>query len=91
MGKITGFLEYEREAPHKEAVQSRLKHWHEFEEKLPEEKLRVFRNLMRSLTHDAVKAVTELEMGCGSIEQLQGCRLVQHYLSYMKRLCEGRV
>jgi glutamate synthase (NADPH/NADH) small chain len=40
MGKITGFLEYERETPHKEAVESRLKHWHEFEEKLPEEKLR---------------------------------------------------
>jgi glutamate synthase (NADPH/NADH) small chain len=41
MGKITGFLEYEREAPHKEAVPSRLKHWREFEEKLPEEQLRM--------------------------------------------------
>ena len=41
MGKITGFLEYEREAPHKEAVAARLKHWHEFEEQFPEEKLRI--------------------------------------------------
>ena len=41
MGKITGFLEYERETPHKEAPASRLKHWHEFEEKTPEEQLRV--------------------------------------------------
>jgi glutamate synthase (NADPH/NADH) small chain len=41
MGKITGFLEYEREAPHKEAVADRLKHWREFELKLPEEQLRL--------------------------------------------------
>jgi glutamate synthase (NADPH/NADH) small chain len=41
MGKITGFLEYEREAPHKEPVADRLKHWREFEHKLPEEQLRI--------------------------------------------------
>jgi glutamate synthase (NADPH/NADH) small chain len=40
MGKITGFLEYEREAPHKEPVADRLRHWREFELKLPEETLR---------------------------------------------------
>ncbi len=40
MGKITGFLEYEREAPHKEPVADRLKHWREFELKLTEEQLR---------------------------------------------------
>ncbi len=40
MGKITGFLEYEREAPHKEPVPDRLKHWREFELKLDEEQLR---------------------------------------------------
>jgi glutamate synthase (NADPH/NADH) small chain len=40
MGKITGFLEYARETPHKEPVPERLKHWHEFEEKLPAEQLR---------------------------------------------------
>ncbi|MCW5890011.1 MAG: glutamate synthase subunit beta [bacterium] len=41
MGKITGFLEYERQGPHKEAVASRLKHWKEFEEPTPEETLRL--------------------------------------------------
>ncbi len=41
MGKITGFLEYERETPHKEAVPQRLKHWREFEQKMPEEELRI--------------------------------------------------
>jgi glutamate synthase (NADPH/NADH) small chain len=40
MGKITGFLEYEREKIHKEPVESRLKHWREFEEATPEEILR---------------------------------------------------
>jgi glutamate synthase (NADPH/NADH) small chain len=40
MGKITGFLEYERETPHKEPIAERLKHWREFEVKLPEEELR---------------------------------------------------
>jgi acetolactate synthase-1/2/3 large subunit len=36
MGKITGFLEIEREGPHKQPVAERLKHWREFEEKTPE-------------------------------------------------------
>jgi glutamate synthase (NADPH/NADH) small chain len=40
MGKITGFLEFEREAPHKEAIADRLKHWREFELKMTEEQLR---------------------------------------------------
>ncbi|MBM4420208.1 MAG: glutamate synthase subunit beta [Chloroflexi bacterium] len=31
MGKITGFLESQREEPHKEAAKDRLKHWREFE------------------------------------------------------------
>jgi len=41
MGKITGFLEYVREAPKKEPVPSRLTHWREFEQKFDEEQLRV--------------------------------------------------
>jgi len=41
MGKITGFLEYERDAPHKEPVPDRLKHWREFELKQSEEQLRI--------------------------------------------------
>jgi glutamate synthase (NADPH) small chain len=40
MGKITGFLEFEREKVHKEPVAARLKHWREFEEPTPEETLR---------------------------------------------------
>src|SRR5262245_34116209 len=40
MGKITGFLEFEREKVHKEPIETRLKHWREFEEATPEETLR---------------------------------------------------
>jgi glutamate synthase (NADPH) small chain len=40
MGKITGFLEIEREGPHKEPVAARLRHWKEFEERTPDETLR---------------------------------------------------
>src|SRR5881296_4011245 len=39
MGKITGFLEFEREKVHKEPVPERLKHWREFEERTPDEVL----------------------------------------------------
>ena len=40
MGKITGFLEFERETPHKRPVAERLKDWREFELKMPEAELR---------------------------------------------------
>jgi glutamate synthase (NADPH) small chain len=40
MGKITGFLEFEREKVHKQPVEERLKHWREFEEQPPEAVLR---------------------------------------------------
>ncbi len=40
MGKITGFLEFERETPHKRPVAERLKDWREFELKMSEEELR---------------------------------------------------
>jgi glutamate synthase (NADPH/NADH) small chain len=40
MGKITGFLEFERETAHKRPVAERLKDWREFELKLPEAELR---------------------------------------------------
>jgi glutamate synthase (NADPH/NADH) small chain len=40
MGKITGFLEFEREKVHKQPIETRLKHWREFEEATPEETLR---------------------------------------------------
>ncbi len=40
MGKITGFLEIEREVPKRRPVHERLKDWRELEGKLPEDKLR---------------------------------------------------
>jgi len=40
MGKITGFLEFEREKVHKQPVPERLKHWGEFEERTPDEVLK---------------------------------------------------
>ncbi len=40
MGKITGFLEIDREKVHKEPIAARLTHWREFEEKTPEATLR---------------------------------------------------
>jgi glutamate synthase (NADPH) small chain len=40
MGKITGFLEFQRAKVAKEAVDTRLKHWKEFEQPMPEAKLR---------------------------------------------------
>ena len=40
MGKITGFLEFEREKVHKEPIEHRLKHWREFEERTPDDVLK---------------------------------------------------
>jgi glutamate synthase (NADPH/NADH) small chain len=40
MGKITGFLEYEREDRHYEPVEERIKHWREFVRPLPEAETR---------------------------------------------------
>lgn len=40
MGKITGFMEFKRETPHKRPVKERLKDWRELELKMPEEQLR---------------------------------------------------
>jgi glutamate synthase (NADPH/NADH) small chain len=40
MGKITGFLEYEREDRDYQPVAERIKHWHEFVLPLPEEEVR---------------------------------------------------
>jgi glutamate synthase (NADPH) small chain len=40
MGKITGFLEFEREKIHKQPVPERLKHWREFEERTSDDVLK---------------------------------------------------
>ncbi len=39
MGKPTGFKEFNRELPGKQKVEERIKHYHEFVERYPEEKL----------------------------------------------------
>ena len=39
MGKISGFLEFEREIPKRRPVQERVRDWRELEGKLPEDKL----------------------------------------------------
>ena len=51
----------------------------------------MFRSLMRSLACDAENALNQLGMWCKDEEQLERCVLVQHYLDYMKRLCDGKV
>jgi glutamate synthase (NADPH/NADH) small chain len=40
MGKITGFLEYERSDRHYQPIEERIKHWHEFVLPLPEAETR---------------------------------------------------
>src|SRR5271165_7667541 len=40
MGKITGFLEFERNDRHYEEVEARIRHWREFVEPLPEKETR---------------------------------------------------
>jgi len=61
------------------------------ENREPPQQRRILCNLVRSLTVDATKALSELETWCDNAEQLERCHLVRHYLDYMKRLCEGRV
>ncbi len=41
MGKITGFLEYERNDRDYEPVEERIKHWREFVQPLPEQETRI--------------------------------------------------
>jgi glutamate synthase (NADPH/NADH) small chain len=40
MGKVTGFLEFEREDRHYQPVAERIKHWHEFVLPLPDKEVR---------------------------------------------------
>ncbi len=56
-----------------------------------QEELRIFRNLVRSLTSNAENALTDLGMWCKDADQLERLLLVQHHLDYMKRLCDGKV
>jgi glutamate synthase (NADPH/NADH) small chain len=40
MGKITGFLEFERDDRDYQPIEERIKHWHEFVLPMPEKALR---------------------------------------------------
>jgi len=52
--------------------------------------LRAFRNVVRSLTGDAAKALEDLEGWCNDADQLERCHLLRHYLDYIARLCDGK-
>jgi hypothetical protein len=54
------------------------------------EELRLFRNLLRSMTCNAMAVVDDLEMWCKNTDQLERCNLLRKHLDYMKRLCEGK-
>ena len=41
MGKITGFIEYERETPGRRPIEERVRHYQEFDKELPEDKLKL--------------------------------------------------
>lgn len=55
----------------------------------PEEQMRIYKNLVRSLTRDALGALGELEMWCQDANQLEQCNLVRHYLEYLQRTADG--
>lgn len=52
---------------------------------------RKFRDVVRSLTTDASKALDDLEAWCADADQLERCYLIRHYLDYIARLCDGKV
>jgi hypothetical protein len=54
------------------------------------DELRLFRNLMRSMTCNAMTVVDDLEMWCRNTDQLERCDLLRKHLDCMKRLCEGK-
>ena len=51
MGKITGFLEFDRRDRHYEPVDDRIKHWREFVLPLPEEETRDAGRALHGLRH----------------------------------------
>lgn len=55
-------------------------------------KLELFRGVVRSLVRDAVRVLKEMrcsdDLSASAQERMQ---LLNHYLSYLARLCDGRV
>ena len=68
MGKITGFLEFERQGPSKEKAPERLKHWREFERATPEEQLKI-QGARRAPSNDEVRRLHRMEIAFGRFER----------------------
>ena len=69
MGKITGFLEFEREDRDYEPVEARIKHWHEFVLPLPEEETTQAGGALHGLRHSVLP---RLECGHRRADRLPG-------------------
>jgi len=55
----------------------------------PEEELKHFKNVVRSAMDDASKALGFIELYADGAEIEEQIRLLDHYIDYTKRLCEG--
>ena len=57
----------------------------------PEEELRAFKKLVKSLMQDASEVLGQIELEVSGAETERLIELWDHYLSYTERLCEGKV
>ncbi len=57
----------------------------------PEVELRHFKGVVKSLMQDASKVLALLELEVTGPEAERLMELLDHYLSYTERLCEGKV
>ncbi len=55
----------------------------------PEEELRHFKNVVKSLMNDASKVLAEIELLSHGAEIEEQIHLLDHYLDYTRRLCES--
>jgi len=55
----------------------------------PEEELRHFKNVVKSLTNDVSKVITEIELLSHGADIEEQIHLLDHYLDYTRRLCES--
>lgn len=57
----------------------------------PEEELRAFKRLVKSLMQDASEVLGQIELEVSGAEAERLIELWDHYLSYTERLCEEKV
>lgn len=57
----------------------------------PEEELRAFKKLVKSLMQDASEVLGQIELEVSGAEAERLVELLDHYLSYTERLCEEKV